>query len=163
MKIHIAKIAGQKVYFFVLAVLLMIITASLCVISMPPVLPECKAVLRSTNEVAGRKIDRVLLISVMPSGWREVTFLLNGRILDGKEKFAVSRAVIMSSEWQGKYVHLQVTENNKAPGDSVKLAELERLLPVLGQNYYVNIEQLDDKSFIFIDNHAPMFVCTLAH
>lgn len=163
MKISMAKIYAPKAYFVLVSLLLGVLAVSLYAIAARPMLPECKAVLHSTNEVAGRKIERVLLISVVSSGWHEATFLLNGRILDGNEKMSVARSVVMSSERQGKYYHLQVKANHKSPGDNVKRSELDRLLPVQGQSYYVNIEQLDDNNFIFIDNHAPMFVCTLPY
>lgn len=163
MKINMAKIYNRKCYLTILFSLLGVLAVSLYVISSSPALPECKAVTHAINEVAGKRIERIVLISVVPSGWRKATFLLNGRIVDGNEKYTVSRSVVVSYKQQGKYYHLQVEENNKNPGDNVGKTDLERFLPAKGQISYIHVEQVDDEKFMFIDNHSPIFLCTVTH
>lgn len=155
-----AKICDRKWYLTLLLAFLGVLAASLYVMSSSPVLPECKAVVHALNEVAGKRIERIVLISVVPSGWRKATFLLNGRIVDGNEKYTVSRSVVVSYKQQSNYYQILVEENNKNPVDDVRRANLERFLPTKGQVSYIHVEKIDNKKFMFIDNHSPMFLCT---
>lgn len=160
MKINMVKICDRKWYLTLLLAFLGVLAASLYVMSSSPVLPGCQAVVHAINEVAGKRIERIVLISVVPSGWRKATFLLNGRIVDGNEKYTVSRSLVVSYKQQSNYYHILVEENNKSPLDDVGRGNLERFFPAKGQISYIQVEKIDNKKFMFIDNYSPMFLCT---
>lgn len=124
-----------------------------------PQIPECRAVEHVTDNVAGRTIERVLLISVVPDGRRQVTILMNGRIVDGKERYVVERALVMDYRRQGNNYSLLVKENIKKSQDNVEREDLNRRLPEKGQQLHLRIEQIDSRHFLVADNHAPFYVC----
>lgn len=124
-----------------------------------PQIPECQAVEHVTDHVAGRTIERVLLISLVPDSRRRVTVLLNGRIADGKDRYVVERALVMDYQRQGNNYLLLVKENIKKSQDNVERADLNRRLPEKGQRLHLRIEQIDNRHFLVADNHAPFYVC----
>ncbi|CAI2526645.1 Uncharacterised protein [Serratia ficaria] len=124
-----------------------------------PQIPECRAVEHLTDNVAGRTIERVLLISLVPDGRRQLTVLLNGRIADGKDRYVVERALVMDYQRQGNNYSLLVKENIKKSQDNVERADLNRRLPEKGQRLHLRIEQIDSRHFLVADNHAPFYVC----
>lgn len=48
-----------------------------------PQIPECRAVEHVTDNIAGRSVERIVLINVIPDGPRRINILLNGRVYDG--------------------------------------------------------------------------------
>lgn len=125
-----------------------------------PQIPECRAVEHVTDNVGDRSIERILLVSIVPDGRRQVTILLNGRLYDGKHRYVIERALMMDYGRQGNNYTLLVKENIKKSQDNVDREELNRRLPDKGQQLHWRIEQIDSRHFLFADNHAPLFVCT---
>ncbi|AGE16128.1 MULTISPECIES: hypothetical protein [Serratia] len=124
-----------------------------------PQIPECRAVEHVTDNIAGRSVERIVLINVVPDGPRRINILLNGRVYDGKEHYVVSRTLVLDYRWQGNNYTLWVKENIKKPHDSIRLEDFNRRLPVEGMQLHWRIEQIDSRHFLFADNHAPLFVC----
>ncbi|HEJ7283204.1 hypothetical protein ACUZX0_13770 [Serratia marcescens] len=125
-----------------------------------PQIPECRAVEHVTDNIAGRSVERIVLINVIPDGPRRINILLNGRVYDGKDHYVVSRTLVMDYRRQGNNYTLWVKENIKKPHDSIRLEDFNRRLPVKGMQLHWRIERLDTQRFLFADNHAPLFVCT---
>ncbi|MBH3108765.1 hypothetical protein I5P92_14165 [Serratia ureilytica] len=125
-----------------------------------PRMPECRAMVRIVNQEQGKTLTRVLLLSVVPDGPRQMTLLLNGSLSDGDTRYTIDRIVRMEYRFQGGNYLLQIKENIKKPQDSLKQEALNRRLPMVGQHLHVRIEQLDRRHYLFVDNHSPLFVCT---
>ncbi|HGM5336604.1 TPA: hypothetical protein ACKP2J_001016 [Serratia marcescens] len=125
-----------------------------------PQIPECQAVLHITDNSAGHSVDRVVLVGVVPDGRRRLTLLLNGRVNDGKNRYVIERIVVMEYRRQGSNYTLYVEKNIRKAFDSLTAENLNRRLPVEGQQLHWRIEQVDNRHFLFVDNHAPLFVCS---
>lgn len=125
-----------------------------------PQIPECRAVEHVTDNVAGRTLERIVLVNVVPDGPRRVNILLNGRAYDGQNRYVVSRTLVLDYRRQGNNYTLRVKENIKKPHDSIRLEDFNRRFPVEGMQLHWRIEQIDSRHFLFADNHAPLFVCT---
>ncbi|CAI1845238.1 Uncharacterised protein [Serratia marcescens] len=124
-----------------------------------PQIPECRAVEHVTDNVAGRTVERIVLINVVPDGRRQVNILLNGRAYDGKARYVISRTLLLGYRRQGNNYTLWMKENIRKPHDSIRLEDFNRRLPVEGMQLHWRIEQIDSRHFLFADNHAPLFVC----
>lgn len=124
-----------------------------------PQIPECRAVEHVIDNVAGRSVERIVLVNVVPDGRRRINILLNGRVYDGKERYVVSRVLVLDYRRQGSNYTLLVKENIKRPHDSIKLEDFNRRLPEQGMQLHWRIERIDSRHFLFADNHAPLFVC----
>lgn len=148
-------------YGYVIVALLAVgcCTISTYVLFFKPQIPECRAVEHVTDNVAGRTIERIVLVNVVPDGPRRVNILLNGRAYDGKERYVVSRTLVLDYRRQGNNYTLWVKENIKKPHDSIRLEDFNRRLPVEGMQLHWRIEQIDSRHFLFADNHAPLFIC----
>ena len=148
-------------YGYVIVALLAVgcCTTSAYVLFFDPQIPEGRAVEHVTDNVAGRTIERIVLVNVVPDGPRRVNILLNGRAYDGKERYVVSRTLVLDYRRQGNNYTLWVKENIKKPHDSIRLEDFNRRLPVEGMQLHWRIEQIDSRHFLFADNHAPLFIC----
>jgi len=148
-------------YGYVIVALLAVgcCTISAYVLFFKPQIPECRAVEHVTDNVAGRTIERIVLVNVVPDGPRRVNILLNGRAYDGKERYVVSRTLVLDYRRQGNNYTPWVKENIKKPHDSIRLEDFNRRLPVEGMQLHWRIEQIDSRHFLFADNHAPLFIC----
>ncbi|KMJ11038.1 hypothetical protein SN04_03578 [Serratia marcescens] len=124
-----------------------------------PQIPECRAVEHVIDNVAGRTVERIVLVNVVPDGPRRVNILLSGGADDGKNRYVVSRTLVLDYRRLGNNYTLQVKENIKKPHDSIRLEDFNRRLPVEGMQLHWRIEQIDSRHFLFADNHAPLFIC----
>lgn len=125
-----------------------------------PQLPECQATLWVTNQLKDKTMRRVLLISIAPEGARRAKVLIHGSFFDGYVRYNIDRAVIMDYQRQGDNYTFTVRENNNRPADSLIAPELNRRMPMQGQQYHLRIEQIDSQRFLFVGNYAPLFVCS---
>ncbi|WP_274864582.1 hypothetical protein [Serratia marcescens] len=125
-----------------------------------PQIPECRAVMHVTDSVGGRSVDRVVLVGIVPDGRRRITLLLNGRVNDGNNRYVIERIVIMEYRRQGSNYTLHVEKSIRKAFDSLEPGNLNRRLPAEGQLLHWRIERIDSRHFLFVDNHAPLFVCS---
>ncbi|MCP1107096.1 hypothetical protein M6G53_17125 [Serratia nevei] len=123
-------------------------------------LPECRVVLQISNHGDGGELQRVLQFSLVPSGWRQVTVLINGSFIDEQGKYSIDRTVVMSYRREGQHVNFLVKKNIKRPSDTVTRKDLERRLPSEGLQYHFLVEKIDERHYLFSTNHSPMFICT---
>ncbi|OKB64701.1 hypothetical protein BHU62_21425 [Serratia marcescens] len=99
--------------------LLLLMAAALCYgisgyfLLLKPRVPECRAVLRLTDQVSDRLIQGALLISVVPHGPRGVALQLNGSVFDGGTRYVVDRVLTMDYHKQGENYTLRLKETFK--------------------------------------------------
>ncbi|HGM5434666.1 TPA: hypothetical protein ACKPY3_001967 [Serratia marcescens] len=124
-----------------------------------PQIPACQAVEHVTDNIAGKSIERVLLVSFVPEGRRSMSILLNGRLYDGENRYVIERVLLVDYKRQGKNYTLLVKDNIIKPHDSMVREDLNRRLPMKGTQLHWRIEQIDSRHFLFADNHAPLLVC----
>ncbi|HAT3683687.1 TPA: hypothetical protein I8552_004575 [Serratia marcescens] len=125
-----------------------------------PRIPECRAMMRVVNDEQGKTLKRVLLLSVVPDGARQVSLLLNGSFYDGDVRYRIDRIVTMEYHYQNGNYLLHVKQNSKKPQDSVRSEALNHRLPTVGQQLHLHIERLDRRHYLFVSNNSPLFVCT---
>ncbi|HIE1062975.1 TPA: hypothetical protein ACXJQO_004512 [Serratia marcescens] len=151
----------QSVFFIlVLLIALSITLFSTYRLAMKNRVPECKAIKTSFTMVGSRRFEKVLLISIVPVGWHKFNVLLNGNISDGDKKYAISRMMVADYTFRDGYYYIKILENIRHARDSTADAELNRQLPAKNRVYLMRIEKVSDNSYIFADNHAPLFVCS---
>ncbi|MEN4170716.1 hypothetical protein [Serratia marcescens] len=127
-----------------------------------PQIPECRATVRVENQIKDKKLQRVLLVSVVPKGARQFTVLLNGSFFTGDTRYVVDRAITVDYQREGNHYTMQVKENNIKLLDTVKDDELNRLLPRVGKQQHMRIEQVDKYHYLFASNLSPLFVCVVS-
>lgn len=71
----------------------------------------------------------------------------------------VDRSVEMSYQRRGSNYTMWVTKNTRKPQDSVIREDMNRRLPIAGQQLHLRIERIDRHHYLFTDNHSPLFVC----
>ncbi len=127
-----------------------------------PQIPECRAVLRSTDQLPDQLMQRVLLVSVVPEGARSVTLLLSGSFFDGDTRYTIERAMIMDYQRQGSNYTLRRKEAVRKSQDNLDNEALNRRLPMSAPLIHWRIEKVDERHYLFSGNHARLFVCTTA-
>ncbi|HGM6909409.1 MULTISPECIES: hypothetical protein [Serratia] len=125
-----------------------------------PQIPACRAVVGMTNQREGKTIQRILLISVAPDGPRRATVLINGSLFDGATRYNVGRTVTLDYRRRGEDYIFTVVKNSIRQQDSVVRPDLNKHLPMVGQQYHLRIEQIDSSHYMFIANYGPLFVCS---
>ncbi|BEN13846.1 hypothetical protein SMETP3_43340 [Serratia marcescens] len=161
------KTVGYKFfhrYRYVLLALLALLGGAVACYSLwfKPQIPECRAVIWATNRLEGETLRRALLISVVPNGARRANLIVNGSFFVGDARYSIDRVVVADYQRQGNNYTFTMVANNKRPHDSLTLPELNRRLPMVGQQYHLRIEQIDSRHFLFVSNSEPLFVCTVA-
>jgi hypothetical protein len=124
-----------------------------------PQVPECRASMRVHNQDKDAAMERVLLVSIVPEGARQLTMLMSGSFFDGDTRYVVDRSVEMSYQRRGSNYTMWVTKNTRKPQDSVVREDMNRRLPIAGQQLHLRIERIDRHHYLFTDNHSPLFVC----
>ncbi len=151
-------------YCYVLLALLALVGGAAACYSLwfKPLLPECRAVVWATNRLEGETMRRALLISVVPNGARRANLIINGSFFVGDTRYSIDRVVVADYQRQGNNYTFTMVANNKRPHDDLALPELNRRLPMVGQQYHLRIERIDNQHFLFVSNSGPLFVCTVA-
>lgn len=126
-------------------------------------IPECRAAVRVENQIKGKTLQRVLLVSVVPKGARQFTLLLNGSFFDGDARYVIDRVVTMDYQREGGNYTMQVKENSMKLQDTVRDKKLSRMLPRVGEQEHMRIEQVDKYRYLFSSNLSPLFVCVVSH
>ncbi len=135
-----------------------VVSAAYVLFAMPQV-PECRASMRVHNHDKDAAMERVLLVSIVPEGARQLTMLMSGSFFDGDTRYVVDRSVEMSYQRRGSNYTMWVTKNTRKPQDSVIREDMNRRLPIAGQQLHLRIERIDRHHYLFTDNHSPLFVC----
>lgn len=127
---------------------------------MKPGIPECRATVRVTNQLKDATLQRILLVSVVPEGAGQAIILLNGSLYSNGVRYNIDRALVVNYQRRGSYYNMKIRENRLNPQDSVASETLSNLLPVVGQQLHLRVEQLDKHHYLFVNNYSPSFVCT---
>lgn len=107
------------------------------------------------------KKDSLLLLNVVPSGFREATFIINGHAIGEKGNYAVSRVIEADYKYKSGYYYFTVKDVKKQPADNIEKDEVSKTIPIINSKYFLlKIEQLSKNSFVFTGNQAPVFICT---
>ncbi|HFF8969038.1 MULTISPECIES: hypothetical protein [Serratia] len=152
------RIWHYRYALLVFAALACCCAAAYVLFAMPQV-PECRASMRVHNHDKDAAMERVLLVSIVPEGARQLTMLMSGSFFDGDTRYVVDRSVEMSYQRRGSNYTMWVTKNTRKPQDSVIREDMNRRLPIAGQQLHLRIERIDRHHYLFTDNHSPLFVC----
>ncbi|MDT3252445.1 hypothetical protein QZQ97_16140 [Serratia sp. root2] len=163
MKIAISK--NKNLILFGAAILLMLvcILVSAYIIATRHKIPACSAITTSVNYTQAGKIETTLRVSLVPSGWGKLNIMLDGQVTQGTEKYTVSRLLIAEYQYQSDHYYVKVQKTIRNSRDNAQSEEANRVMPGAVKNRFVKIERIDDSSFMFADNNAPLFVCTKNH
>ncbi len=122
--------------------------------------PECSTVVKMFDTLNdGRVIKKVIFINVIKSGWREATFEFHGNISEGNKSYLLSRQVVTEYSYKNGYYYFKIKEGLVNPRDGVKRPDLNALFPKWKSNLYLHISQLNENSFMFLNNNVPVFIC----
>ncbi|MBM0402063.1 MULTISPECIES: hypothetical protein [unclassified Serratia (in: enterobacteria)] len=159
MKAGVYSSAYRHRYAIVAAVAVLVCCVSTYFLFFKPQIPQCTAVERFVNQYEGKMLERTLLVSVVPDGVRHATILFNGSVLYDGKRYIIERSLgIDYRKWGGNY-EFRVRENIKKPPDTLQDEALNRSLPMEGQTIHLRIEKMDARHYLFVDNHAPYYVC----
>ncbi|MGQ8708722.1 hypothetical protein ACUTSW_22385 [Serratia sp. TSA_198.1] len=123
--------------------------------------PACKSVIKIIRPINGEKEESLLLLSVVPSGFRETTFVINGHASAGNGGYTISRVIEADYTYKSGYYHFTVKDVKKQPADNIEQDEVSKTIPILNSKYFLlKIERLSNNSFVFTGNRAPAFICT---
>ncbi|WP_454877350.1 hypothetical protein [Serratia inhibens] len=124
-------------------------------------IPECKAVTKTVNYTKEGRIDTMLMVSVVPFSWNKVNAILDGQVIQGGEKYTVSRLLTAEYVYENDHYYLQNKKIIRHPRDNVQGEEANRVMPGGSvKNSFMKIEKVNDSSYLFSDNNSPFFVCT---
>ncbi|EMH4079062.1 hypothetical protein [Serratia ureilytica] len=160
MKIRFFKFMWRRRYVLLSALALAICAVSAYFLFMKPGIPECRATVRVTNQLKDATLQRILLVSVVPEGAGQAIILLNGSLYSNGVRYNIDRALVVNYQRRGSYYNMKIRENRLNPQDSVASETLSNLLPVVGQQLHLRVEQLDKHHYLFVNNYSPSFVCT---
>lgn len=123
--------------------------------------PECKSVIKVIRPIDDEKKESLILLNVVPSGFREATFIINGHATGEKGSYAVSRVIEADYRYKSGYYYFTVKDVKKQPADNIVQDEVSKTIPIINSKYFLlKIEQLSKDSFVFTGNRAPVFICT---
>lgn len=122
-------------------------------------IPGCGAITKSIHYTPEGKVEIALLVSVVPVGRNKVQILLNGQTRKNSEKYTVSRLLIADYQFEQGQYHVRVKQAVRNPMDNVMDEEINRVMPGTAKDFFLKIERVDESSFIFAENNAPLFIC----
>lgn len=123
--------------------------------------PACKAVVKVIRTYDGEKKESVILVNLVPSGFREMTFIVNGQAASAQQGYTLSRMIEADYTYQSGYYYFRVKDIKKMPADNIVEDAVSKTLPIVNSRYFfLKVEALGEKSFVFTGNRAPAFVCT---
>lgn len=124
-----------------------------------PIMPECNAVIRSEYHDGDLSLSRVIFISIVNINDRESAFIINGTATYNNRHFTLARTINMKySASEGRFL-LRPTSIVRRPKDDSDNAVVDSLFPVVGKDILFTVEKVNDKQYIFADNHSPNFIC----
>ncbi|QLJ67568.1 hypothetical protein [Serratia marcescens] len=123
--------------------------------------PACKAVINMSNTLDGQVRETSLLVNVIPSRFREVTFLLDGQVASEQGISTLSRVVDADYDYRQGYYYFSVKDVKKKSVDNMNDADIVATAAVINSPHFIfKIGSLDDNRLVFSSNIAPSFVCT---
>ncbi|WP_037431880.1 hypothetical protein [Serratia plymuthica] len=123
--------------------------------------PACKAVVKVIRTYDGEEKESVILVNLVPSGFREMTFIVNGQAASAQRGYTLSRMIEADYKYQSGYYYFRVKDIKKMPADNIIEDVVSKTLPIVNsRNFFLKVEALGEKSFVFTGNRAPAFICT---
>ncbi|EOE1543501.1 hypothetical protein ACJ9E6_001515 [Providencia rettgeri] len=128
-----------------------------------PTLPNCEATLKINISDNRSDLKGFYLLSVLPNQKKpgQSSVIMNGSVNNNGKNYAISRKFLLKNVYQGDHFFLRIENISIDPADQAKKEANIRGMPQLGQIYYLKIKQLSEKNYIFEENYAPLFICTV--
>ncbi|HAT4913358.1 TPA: hypothetical protein JHJ70_003608 [Serratia marcescens] len=125
-----------------------------------PKLSGCHAVIRVVEHAKGATTQRLLLVNIIPDRKGNATVLLNGSFFYNDTYYTINRALVIAYQREGRNYKLEVKDIIKKPQDTLADESMNHSMLIFAKTMYMRVEKVDSSHYLFIDNVAPVFVCT---
>lgn len=151
------------VFLFFTAIILILISLYTYVHVNTPIVPDCRATLKIDISDERSSLNGYYLLSVIPSADNDHqhSFIMTGEISFNHKKYIISRKLLIEYKQQGSHFFSRIKNIYIDPSDQAGNDIYIRGLPQLNQIYFTRVKRLNDKNYIFEENHSPMFICTI--
>ncbi|WP_272682021.1 hypothetical protein [Providencia sp. PROV129] len=91
---------------------------------------------------------------------KKFSLVMNGNLRLNEKNYNIARKYIFNYEIQGGYFFSKVESVFIDPADQVGEKNNMYKIPKLNQTYVFKIVRLDNNRYLFMENLAPIFICT---